>query len=68
MTQHIGAKEFRFIEHSGAYFGFVFGLIQMVIYLFYKVRGGRGEGHCNRPRPWTRPAPQWRRPLSQPWR
>lgn len=34
--QRVGAKEFKFIEHSGAYFGFMFGLVQMIIYLFYK--------------------------------
>jgi len=36
MFQHVGATEFKFIEHSGAYFGFVFGILQMIIYLFYK--------------------------------
>jgi len=36
MFQRVGAKEFKFIEHSGAYFGFMFGLVQMIIYLFYK--------------------------------
>jgi len=36
MFQKIGAKEFRFIEHSGGYFGFAFGIIQMLIYMFYK--------------------------------
>jgi uncharacterized membrane protein YheB (UPF0754 family) len=29
-----GHKEFKFIEHSGLYFGFLFGLIQMVIWLW----------------------------------
>ena len=29
-----GAREFKFIEKSGAYFGFVFGLIQMFIWYF----------------------------------
>ena len=32
----VGSKEFRFIERSGLYFGFLFGLIQMVIWYFYK--------------------------------
>lgn len=30
-----GANELKFIEHSGFYFGFLFGLIQMVIWYFY---------------------------------
>jgi uncharacterized membrane protein YheB (UPF0754 family) len=29
-----GAQEFKFIEKSGAYFGFLFGLIQMVIWYY----------------------------------
>jgi uncharacterized membrane protein YheB (UPF0754 family) len=32
---NVGDKEFKFIEHSGFYFGFLFGLIQMVIFIFY---------------------------------
>lgn len=32
--QEAGAKEFRFIINSGAYFGFVFGLIQMALWFF----------------------------------
>ena len=32
----VGAKEFVFIERSGFYFGFLFGLIQMGIWVFYK--------------------------------
>lgn len=31
-----GHKEFRFIAHSGIYFGFAIGLIQMVVWTFYK--------------------------------
>ena len=31
-----GEKEFKFIEHSGAYFGFIFGLFQMVAWYFYQ--------------------------------
>ncbi len=31
----VGANEFRFIERSGLYFGFSFGLIQMVIWFFF---------------------------------
>jgi len=31
-----GEKEFKFIERSGAYFGFLFGLIQMVVWYFYQ--------------------------------
>jgi uncharacterized membrane protein YheB (UPF0754 family) len=34
--QTCGYEEFRFLERSGAYFGFVFGLIQMVVWLFYR--------------------------------
>lgn len=30
-----GYKEFKFIEKSGLYFGFLFGLLQMVIWYFY---------------------------------
>ncbi|MGE0326869.1 MAG: DUF445 domain-containing protein [Polyangiaceae bacterium] len=31
----VGAKEFKFIERSGAYFGFLFGLIQLAVWLVY---------------------------------
>lgn len=31
-----GHKEFRFIAHSGIYFGFTIGLIQMTVWTFYK--------------------------------
>lgn len=31
----IGDKEFTFIRHSGFYFGFLFGVIQTIIWLFY---------------------------------
>lgn len=31
-----GSKEFRFLERSGFYFGFCFGLVQMVIWYFLK--------------------------------
>ena len=30
----VGEKEFKFIEKSGIYFGFIFGVIQMVIWYF----------------------------------
>jgi uncharacterized membrane protein YheB (UPF0754 family) len=30
----VGKEEFKFIERSGIYFGFIFGVIQMVIWLF----------------------------------
>jgi uncharacterized membrane protein YheB (UPF0754 family) len=33
--QTSGEKEFKFIEHSGLYFGFLFGLIQMTVWYFY---------------------------------
>jgi len=35
MFQTIGDEEFVFIERSGFYFGFLFGLVQMVIFYFY---------------------------------
>lgn len=31
-----GKKEFRFIERSGFYFGFLFGLVQMVCWVYFK--------------------------------
>lgn len=34
--QKCGEQEFLFLERSGAYFGFVFGLIQMLVWLFYR--------------------------------
>ena len=34
-----GAKEFPFIVNSGFYFGFLFGLIQMVVYIFFPHEG-----------------------------
>ena len=30
----VGAKEFVFIEHSGFYFGFLFGIVQVTVYCF----------------------------------
>ncbi len=30
-----GAEEFKFIERSGLYFGFLFGLVQMAVWYFY---------------------------------
>ncbi len=32
----VGRAEFKFIEQSGAYFGFLFGLLQMFIWYFYE--------------------------------
>ncbi|MCC5930829.1 MAG: hypothetical protein JJU28_16410 [Cyclobacteriaceae bacterium] len=32
-----GYKEFKFIEKSGFYFGFIFGLVQMVVWYFFPV-------------------------------
>ncbi|MCH2043541.1 MAG: DUF445 domain-containing protein [Saprospiraceae bacterium] len=32
----VGDKEFRFIEHSGIYFGFLFGILQMLIYIKFE--------------------------------
>ncbi len=31
----VGSKEFKFIEKSGFYFGFLFGIIQMIIFVYY---------------------------------
>jgi uncharacterized membrane protein YheB (UPF0754 family) len=31
-----GEKEFKFIEKSGIYFGFLFGTIQMLVFMFYE--------------------------------
>lgn len=36
MFLRCGAQEFKFIAKSGFYFGFLFGLIQMVIWYFYQ--------------------------------
>jgi len=33
--QEVGTQEFRFIEHSGFYFGFLFGLVQAGVYAAY---------------------------------
>ena len=35
MFLQVGEAEFRFIERSGIWFGFLFGVIQMVIWIFY---------------------------------
>lgn len=35
LFQEVGAPEFRFIERSGFYFGFLLGLVQMVFMIFY---------------------------------
>jgi uncharacterized membrane protein YheB (UPF0754 family) len=35
MFYEVGRKEFKFIERSGLYFGFLFGLCQMVIWVLY---------------------------------
>jgi uncharacterized membrane protein YheB (UPF0754 family) len=32
----VGSKEFKFIEQSGFYFGFIFGLVQMVIWYYLR--------------------------------
>ncbi len=32
---NVGKKEFKFIERSGLYFGFLFGLMQMAVFYFY---------------------------------
>jgi len=43
MFYEVGRKEFKFIERSGLYFGFLFGVFQMVIWVLY-------------PAPWILPA------------
>lgn len=35
MFLQVGSEEFKFIERSGIYFGFLFGLIQMCVWLYY---------------------------------
>ncbi|MEZ4826965.1 MAG: hypothetical protein R3C61_11900 [Bacteroidia bacterium] len=45
---NVGREEFRFIERSGFYFGFLFGLLQMAIY-FFLTSSGYAAG-------WTLPA------------
>ena len=35
MFRQVGDSEFVFIERSGAYFGFAFGLLQMIFWLYY---------------------------------
>jgi len=32
---NVGKKEFKFIERSGLYFGFLFGLVQMAVFYYY---------------------------------
>lgn len=32
MFQEVGQSEFRLIEHSGGYFGFLFGVVQMIVF------------------------------------
>jgi uncharacterized membrane protein YheB (UPF0754 family) len=43
MFYEVGRQEFKFIERSGLYFGFLFGIFQMVIWVLY-------------PAPWILPA------------
>jgi len=35
MFLQVGSAEFRFIENSGIWFGFLFGLVQMVVWMYY---------------------------------
>ncbi len=37
LFQEVGAPEFKFIERSGFYFGFLLGLVQMVFYYFFPI-------------------------------
>lgn len=43
MFFEVGRQEFKFIERSGLYFGFLFGIVQMVVWVLY-------------PAPWILPA------------
>jgi uncharacterized membrane protein YheB (UPF0754 family) len=43
MFYEVGRDEFKFIERSGLYFGFLFGIIQMIVWVLY-------------PAPWILPA------------
>ncbi|MEO0897960.1 MAG: hypothetical protein AAFY71_16245 [Bacteroidota bacterium] len=47
----VGDKEFRFIERSGLYFGFLFGLLQMGLFLFLQL----GMGVSQELAAWTLP-------------
>jgi uncharacterized membrane protein YheB (UPF0754 family) len=51
MFYEVGREEFRFIERSGLYFGFLFGIVQMVIWVLYPApwilpAAGFGVGFC----------------------
>ena len=35
MFQTVGDEEFKFIKRSGAYFGFLFGVVQMIVWVLY---------------------------------
>ena len=39
-----GTKELKFIERSGAYFGFIFGLIQAIVWFFVPEWCGGHDG------------------------
>ena len=62
--QEVGAQEFTFIERSGFYFGFLFGVVQVapVTPSYGSARPGQplrkacGHQHAMRPRPPTRPS------------
>lgn len=43
LFQEIGHKEFSFVQNSGLWFGFIFGLVQMLVWMVY-------------PEPWILPA------------
>ncbi|OUS27068.1 hypothetical protein A9Q99_17865 [Gammaproteobacteria bacterium 45_16_T64] len=36
MFEEIGYKEFKFVQNSGLWFGFLFGCVQMVLWVFYQ--------------------------------
>ncbi len=36
LIQEVGYKELTFVQNSGAFFGFLFGLVQMAVWIFYQ--------------------------------
>ena len=44
MFQEVGQSEFRLIENSGAYFGFLFGIVQMIIFYVVDTQAPKFSG------------------------